>query len=38
MYIWCRGHLSQINKRYIFQSKIVNLRLPYIEPNEQDKP
>ena len=35
--ILSRGHLSQINETYIFQSKIVILQLPYIEPYEQDK-
>ena len=37
VFILSTGHLSQLNKTYIFQSKIVNLQLPYIEPNEQDK-
>ena len=37
VFILSTGHLSQLNKTYIFQSKIVNLQLPYIEPYEQDK-
>ena len=37
VFILSTGHFSQLNKTYIFQSKIVNLQLPYIEPNEQDK-
>ena len=36
--ILSRGHLSQINETvHIFQSKIVNLQLPYIELYKQDK-
>ena len=37
VFILSTGHFSELNKTYIFQSKIVNLQLPYIEPNEQDK-